>query len=197
MRTLLVLLALGSALLFAQQVLAQDDKIEEVGKSPVETNFAPGGRVHLHLCPSGSQLIGRDESMLRVSFRPERDDVRVRIQVSGDRADIRVTDCPHNNFQIKIEIPKSSALYVRMMAGQLDVRDITGDKDVELTFGQLNLDVGKPDQYGHVDASVSSGAVDADAFDVHKGGLFRSFDHDGPGKFRLHAHVGAGQLELR
>ena len=84
-----------------------------------------------------------------------------------------------------------------MMAGQLDVRDITGDKDVELTFGQLNLDVGKPDQYGHVDASVSSGAIDADPFDVHKGGLFRSFDHDGPGKFRLHAHVGAGQVELR
>jgi len=196
-RTLLSLLALGSALILAQQMFAQDAKVEEVGKSPVETNFAPGGRVHLHLCPSGSELIGRDESMLRVSFRPERDEVRVHIQVSGDRADIRVTDCPHNNFQIKVEIPKSSALYVRMMAGQLDVRDIAGDKDIELTFGQLNLDVGNPDQYGHVDASVSSGAVDADPFDIHKGGLFRSFDHDGPGKLRLHAHVGAGQIELR
>jgi hypothetical protein len=196
-RTLLSLLALGSALILAQQMFAQDAKVEEVGKSPVETNFAPGGRVHLHLCPSGSELIGRDESMLRVSFRPEQDDVRVRIQVSGDRADIRVTDCPHGSFQVKIEIPKSSALYVRMMAGQLDVRDITGDKDIELTFGQLNLDVGKADDYGHVDASVSSGAVDADPFDVHKGGLFRSFDHDGPGKFRLHAHVGAGQVDLR
>jgi len=197
MRTLIALLALGSATILAQPTFAQDAKIEEVGKSPVEAEFAPGGRVHLHLCPSGSELIGRDEPMLRVSFRPEREYVKVRIQVSGDRAEIELTDCPHGNFQTKIEVPKSSALYVRMMAGQLDVRGITGDKDIELTFGQLNLDVGKPDDYGHVDASVSSGAVDAAPFDVHKGGLFRSFDHDGPGKFRLHAHVGAGQLDLR
>jgi len=192
MRTLLVVLAFSSALVFAQ-----DARIEEVGKSPVEAKFFGGGRVHLHLCPSGSELIGRDDGVVRVSFRPERDDVKVRIDISGDRADIRVTGCPHNNFQTRIEVPKASSLYVRMMAGQLDVRDITGDKDVELTFGQLNLDVGKPDDYGHVDASVSSGAVDADAFDIHKGGLFRSFDHDGPGKLRLHAHVGAGQIELR
>ncbi len=94
MRTLLALLALSSALLSAQQTFAQDDKIEEIGKSPVETEFAPGGRVRLDLCPSKSELIGRDDSMLRVSFRPERDDVRVRFQVSGDRADIRVSDCP-------------------------------------------------------------------------------------------------------
>ena len=27
--------------------------------------------------------------------------------------------------------------------------------------------------------------------------LFRSFDQRGPGKYRLHAHVGAGQVDLR
>ena len=152
MYRLLALLLFSSTFL-----LAQDARIEEIGKSPVEAKFAGGGRVHLHLCPSGSELVGQDDGMVRVSFHPERDDVKVRIQISGDRADIQVTGCPHNNFQTRIEVPKSSSLYVRMMAGQLDVRDITGDKDVELTFGQLNLDVGKPEDYGHVDASVTSG----------------------------------------
>ena len=192
MKMLAVCLCLASALLSAQ-----DAKIEEIGRSPVFAKFAAGGRVRLDLCSSGIELIGRDDAMVRVSYHPELDNVKVRIQISGDRADIRLSGCPNNNFRARIEIPKSSELYVRMFAGQLNVQDITGDKDVELSFGQLNLDVGSADQYGHVDASVNSGQLNAAAFGVSKGGLFRSFDHNGPGKYRIYAHVGAGQLDLR
>jgi hypothetical protein len=114
----------------------------------------------------------------------------------GDRADLRLSDCPHSNFRARIELPKSAALYVRMFAGQLYVRNVTGDKNVELSFGQLNIDAGKSEDYASVDASVNSGAIDASPFDIHKGGLFRSFDQTGPGKYKLHAHVGAGQIDL-
>jgi len=193
MRRFLPLLVLSAAA-FAW---AQDVRIEEVGKSPVEAKFPAGGQIRMDLCPGGIELVGTDDQVVRVSYHPERDDVRVRINASGDRGDLKLTGCPHNNFKVRIEIPKSTGLYVRMMAGQLDVQDITGDKDVELHFGQLNLDVGKPEQYGHVDASVNSGQLEAGAFNVSKGGLFRSFDQTGPGKYRLHAHVGAGQVELR
>lgn len=192
MRSLFLVLVLGSAV-----VVAQDAKIDELGKSPVEAKFVSGGRIRMDLCSSGIQIVGTDEPALRVSYHPERDNVRVRMQVSADRAELRLTGCPHNNFHARIEIPKSSALYVRMLAGQLDVEDVTGDKDVELSFGQLNLDVGKTEQYARVDASVNSGEINASAFDVEKGGLFRSFDQRGPGKYRLHAHVGAGQVDLR
>jgi hypothetical protein len=193
MRRFLPLLVLAAAA-FA---CAQDVRIEEVGKSPVEAKFPAGGQIRMDLCPGGIELVGTDDPVVRVSYHPERDDVRVRINASGDRGDLKLTGCPHNNFKARIEIPKSTGLYVRMMAGQLDVQDITGDKDVELHFGQLNLDIGKPEQYGHVDASVNSGQLEAGAFNVSKGGLFRSFDQSGPGKYRLHAHVGAGQVELR
>jgi len=193
MRRFLPLLVLSAAA-FAW---AQDVRIEEVGKSPVEAKFPAGGQIRMDLCPGGIELVGTDDQVVRVSYHPERDDVRVRINASGDRGDLKLSGCPHNNFKVRIEIPKSTGLYVRMMAGQLDVQDITGDKDVELHFGQLNLDVGKPEQYGHVDASVNSGQLEAGAFNVSKGGLFRSFDQTGPGKYRLHAHVGAGQVELR
>ncbi len=134
---------------------------------------------------------------MRVSYHPERDDVKVRIQISGDRADLQITNCPRNNFRATIEVPKSSALYVRMFAGELNVRDITGDKDVVLHFGQLTMDVGKPEDYARVDASVNSGQLNASAFNISKGGLFRSFDQSGPGRYRVYAHVGAGQLDLR
>lgn len=192
MRTLLAILLLNTAF-----VSAQDAKIEELGKSPVEAKFVSGGRIRMDLCSSGIEIVGTDDSAVRVSYYPERDSVLVRLQISGDRADLRLTGCPHNNFQARIEIPKSSSLYVRMMAGQLDVWDVTGDKDVELSFGQLNLDVGKAEQYARVDASVNSGQIEASAFAVSKGGLFRSFEQRGPGRYRIHAHVGAGQLELR
>ncbi len=192
MRNALILLLIAAATSFAQEA-----KIDEVGKSPVEAQFVSGGRVRMELCPSGIEITGTDEPTLRVSYYPERDDARVRIQVSGNTAEVRLTRCPHNNFRARIEIPKSSALYVRMFAGQLDINDVTGDKDVELTFGQVNLDVGKAEQYGRVDASVNSGQINAVAFHVEKGGLFRSFDQHGPGKYRLHAHVGAGQVDLR
>jgi len=191
-RAIFVLFILSAAFLACQDV-----NVEEVGNNPVEAKFAPGGRVRLDLCPAGVELIGRDDSMLRVSYTPEREGARVRIRTSGDRADVELSGCPHNNFKVKIEVPKSSALYVRMMAGQLDVFDVKGDKDVELSFGQLNVDVGSAGDYGHVDGSVNSGEIAASAFGVEKGGLFRSFDRNGPGKYRLHAHVGAGQLDLR
>ena len=190
--TLWVVLICSAAL-----AAAQDGTIEKIGKSPVEAKFAPGGRVRMDLCSSGMDVIGKDEGQLRVSYDSTRGDVKVRINVSGDRADLRVTDCPRNNFRVTIEVPKTSALYVRMFAGELNVEDVTGDKNVVLHFGQLTMDVGKPDSYARVDASVNSGDLEASAFNVSKGGLFRSFDRRGPGTYRVYAHVGAGQLSLR
>jgi hypothetical protein len=185
MRWLLARTFLGSAFLFMQLALvsplrAQGVRIEEVGKSPVEAKFHTDGRVRMNLCPGGIEIVGVEDHVLRVSY-PSGDDVKVRIDASDDRADIKLSGCPHNNFKAKIEIPKSTALYIRMMAGQLDIREVTGDKDVELSFGQLNVDIGKRDQYAHVDASVNTGQVEAAAFNISKGGLFRSFDQSGPG----------------
>ncbi|MCI0408507.1 MAG: hypothetical protein L0191_08090, partial [Acidobacteria bacterium] len=45
-------------------------------------------------------------------------------------------------------------------------------------------------------ASVVTGEVDGAPFDVSKGGFFRSFERKGAGKYRLHAHVGAGEVSL-
>jgi len=193
MRALLLFLVSVST----SALVAQDNKIEETGKSPVVAKVASGGRVRMDLCSSGIELVGHDEDMLRVSYEPGRGNVNVRIQVAGDRTDLTVRGCPRSDFKLRVELPKSSALYVRMFAGELDVSDIVGDKDVELHFGQVSMDVGKAEQYRQVSASVNSGELDAPAFNVSKGGLFRSFNQTGSGKYVLHAHVGAGELDLR
>lgn len=197
---LLLVLGIETALLLVGSGVAQTENIEVRGKSPVEARFLPEGHIRMSLCPGAVHLVGRDDSLLRVSYETHSggdEDVHIRVQVSGEEAGIKVTGCPHNNFQLTVEVPKSSNLYVRMFAGEMNVNGISGDKDVELHAGQLNMELGKPEDYAHVDASVLSGDLEASAFDVSKGGLFRSFDRSGPGKYRVHAHVGAGQIELR
>ena len=193
MRAILLLLVTFST----GALISQDKKVEETGKSPVVTKVSSGGRIRMELCSSGIELLGHEEDTLRVSYDPERGNVKVRIQVAGDQTELSVRDCPRNNFTLRVEVPKSTALYIRMFAGELNVRDVVGDKDVELHFGQLSMDVGKAEDYHRVSASVNSGELDAPAFNVSKGGLFRSFVQTGSGKYRLHAHVGAGELDLR
>jgi len=193
MRAILLLLVTFST----GALISQDKKVEETGKSPVVTKVSSGGRIRMELCSSGIELLGHEEDTLRVSYDPERGNVKVRIQVAGDQTELSVRDCPRNNFTLRVEVPKSTALYIRMFAGELNVRDVVGDKDVELHFGQLSMDVGKAEDYHRVSASVNSGELDAPAFNVKKGGLFRSFAQTGSGKYRLHAHVGAGELDLR
>jgi hypothetical protein len=189
----------ASLIFSAAFLIAQSENIEQVGKSPVEAKLAPGGKIRMDLCPGGVEITGHDEHTLRVSYDASNghDDVRVRIQVMGDHADLRVTGCPHNNFRLTIEVPQSANLHVRMFAGEMTVNGVAGNKDVELHFGELNLNIGDSADYGHVDASVLSGDLEARPFDVSKGGLFRSFEWTGPGKYRVHAHVGAGEIDLR
>ena len=196
-----LLLALGfGTLLPARNAVGQMENIDEIGKSSVEAEFPSDGRVRLALCPSAVHLIGRDDHLLRITYHSHRgadDDVRVRIQISGEQAAIRISDCPRNNFEITVEVPKSSNLYARMFAGDLTVRGIGGNKDVEIHAGTLTMELGNPEDYAHVDASVLTGDLQASAFDVSKGGLFRSFDRKGPGKYYVHAHIGAGHIEFR
>jgi len=76
------------------------------------------------------------------------------------------------------------------------VENVEGDKDLELLAGRIQVDIPQSEQYGARDASVTTGSIESSAFDIHKGGLFRSFEQHGPGKYRLHAHVMTGEIDL-
>ena len=193
----------GFLVLISSCLVAQDINLEKTGESPIVAKFVSEGQIRMDVCPSQLDVTGSNENQVRVSSHGndrygERDnDVKVRLQISGNHADIRVSGCPSNNFHVKVEVPKSSNLYVRMFAGQFNLFGVTGDKDVELHAGQLIIDVGKPEDYFRVDASLLTGDLQASVFNVSKSGLFRSFEQGGPGKYRMHVHVGAGQITLR
>ena len=88
-------------------------------------------------------------------------------------------------------------LRAQIIAGDVEIKDIIGNKDIELSAGDLTIYAGDAADYSHVRASVNSGSIEASPFGESRGGLFRSFEKYGKGKYNLMAHVGAGDLTLK
>ena len=197
MRPSPILLALPLSLLSLATTPKSVDIIE-IGKQPIEIPFPSHGLLRMDLCSSGVEIRGVAQDIVRLSYTSEKDTSRVKVQMktTGGEGTLEVERCPHENFRITVEVPRMADLHVRMVAGELQVKGITGNKDLELSFGELGVEVGRTEDYAHVDASVVTGEVDGSPFEVSKGGFFRSFERKGDGKYRLHAHVGAGQVTL-
>lgn len=197
-----LVLSLCLSFFFLVNALAQKPvKVVEVGQDHFEADFPSGGQIRMHIRSGAIKIMGSDEKKIQVHYggknADKRKDVKVSLKSSGDVGELNISGGPRNEFEIEVEVPKSCNLYLRITAGQVEVSGITGDKDVELSFGDLTVEVSKAEDYAHVDASVYSGDLDAEPFAISKGGLFRSFQKQGPGKYRLHAHVGAGELMLK
>jgi len=199
--SLVFLLAFPLICVAADQTVGKPLQVTEVGKDSFQADFVSGGQLRMHIRSGELRVIGSDENKIRVNYSGKNgsktSDVTVSLKTVGNSAELRVSGGPHNDFRIEIQVPKNSGLYLRMPAGDLEINGLSGDKDVEIHAGDVTLGVGKAEDYGHVDASVNAGDLDAKPFGVSKGGLFRSFDKHGSGKYRLHAHVGAGDLVLR
>jgi hypothetical protein len=174
---------------------------QDSGQHSVRQEFVSGGTIRLHLEAGGYTISPGDSENIVVTCRADSEEqlkqVKVAIKRAGTSADVYISETPHNNFQAAIEVPRSSNLWARLSAGELVVEDVEGDKNVQVLAGRIQIDVPHPEQYGHRDASVLTGSIEASAFDISKGGLFRSFDQHGPGKYRLHAHVITGEIDLR
>src|SRR6202158_1851968 len=185
------LLVLAPGLLNAQHAL----------ETSAQREFISGGTIRLHLEAGGYTVTPSDSDKIVVTCHARSEEqlrrVKVEIKTSTSNADIYVSKTPHNNFQATIEVPRRSNIWARLSAGELDVEEVEGDKNLEVLAGRLQVDIPHADQYGHRDASVTTGSIEASAFDVSKGGLFRSFEQQGLGKYRLHAHVIAGEIDLR
>ena len=195
----LLLLAVFSAPLAS----AQSTKLEvtNLPDHPFQVDYASGSKLNLYVRSGDVRVVGSKDNKIsvRVDARDEERarEVKVRFERFDNSAELKIWGGPRNDVKIIVEVPRATGLFVRMPFGQLEITDITGDKDVQLHAGELILGVGNPADYSHVDASVNSGGLEAPPFGEDHGGLFRSFQKTGNGKYKLHAHVGAGDLTMR
>ena len=165
----------------------------------VERPFAAGGQVRMDLS-AGSYTIeaGRDDRILvrwETRSADEAARVKVDIQRQGSAATI-TTRGPHDNFRVVIELPARADLHVDLSAGNLGIRGISGDKDVGSWAGNIDIQIGRGDEYALIDTAVKAGEIRARTLNVSKGGLFRSFTWKGPGRHTLRVRLTAGNLRL-
>lgn len=176
--------------------------VTDIYTHPFEVDLPYDQKLTLELRSGDYRVVGSAAEKVSVRTTGDRAekgrDVSLTFKHMNSHAELRMTGGPINNGpSIVIEVPKASNLYVRLPFGDLNIEGVSGDKDVEMHAGDLNIEVGNPADYGHVDASVNAGDLSAGPFGETKDGLFRSFEKTGTGRYRLHAHVGAGDLNLR
>ena len=181
---------------FAQKKI----EVEDIAHHPFEAEFASGGQLKMHVRSADIHIVGGDENKIGVRVSGKKGsnstDVAARFERSGNSGTLEVSGGPESELTITIRVPKKSNLFVRVPAGNLEVKDIIGDKDIELHAGDLTIGVGDAASYAHVEASVTTGSISAEPFGENHDGMFRSFEKSGSGKYRLVAHVGAGDLTL-
>jgi hypothetical protein len=174
--------------------------VKDIENHPFTADFNSGGKLRMYLRSGDFRIVGGSDNKITVRIRgrnAERaSDMRVQLEGSNSSADLTVSGGPKNDLEVTIEVPKKTGLFVRMSAGNLELKHVTGDKDAELHAGELIIDVGDASDYSRVDASVYSGGLEANPFGESHGGLFRSFHKEGNGRYHLRAHVGAGDLTL-
>jgi len=164
----------------------------------LELNVAPNSKLTLELS-SGDYRIEpapADKLVIKSQTRnsAERRKVRFGLNAGPEEASVKLDAPP--NFAATIQIPRTVNLNVRLNGGRLTMASIEGDKDIESNAGKLSIDVGHPEDYRTVDASVNVGEIDASAFHDAKSGVQQSFAARGPGRYRLHVHVDTGQIRL-
>jgi hypothetical protein len=166
-----------------------------------ETKIALGTNVRLHLHDGNFRVVGSDSDKISIHVEGKNVDqaknIKIRVNHENGSVDLKLTNVPKNELQVTITIPRSTGLYARMRGGDLVVEGVRGNKDLELTGGNLTIGVGEPEQYSQVDLSVRFGDISGNVFGDPKGWVGNSVHKAGTGKYRLHAHVMAGDLVLK
>lgn len=159
----------------------------------------PNWPLEIELGSGDYQIVASASDSIAVVYDDNTDAVRkVKVQIdSGHGQNHLKIAGPKSNFHAVIEVPRKTDLRVRMNVGGLRIGDVEGNKDIEVVAGNLELNSLHPQDYAQADFSVRIGDVYAPLFKTAKSGFWRSFKTVGPGKYRLHAHVGIGDMTLR
>jgi hypothetical protein len=197
--TITLLLGIGAFANAAANEIREEAAIDQ--GHPFQTELNRITNVRFHLQDGDFRIVGSDADEISIHAdgknAAQAKQMKVQIRQVGDALDVTFTRVPKNEVQVTIAIPRETSLYARMRAGDLSVDGVTGDKDLELMAGDLSVQVADPADYGPVDLSVRLGDVSGGAFGDPKGWMGNSLKRDGSGKYRLHAHVFAGDLTLK
>lgn len=176
-----------------------------VSKTEVR-DFAPGHTIRLGTGGGEVKIrpgIDDKHITLHYTLRSNNSDfekkVKLRFNANPESAADINLDFPSSSgsVDIDLEVPAFSNLRVRMLAGDLSVDKIAGNKDMELHFGDLKVRLPDKPNFHHFDASVHIGDVSAAGLGEPKGWLGKKLVREGDGVYDVHLHVGTGDIVVR
>jgi hypothetical protein len=166
----------------------------------VERVFVDAGQVELDLSAGKYRIFASPDNTIRVTAYPtdsrSADDTDVRIDVRGSRAEIAVDGPINDGVRVDIALPRRTNIISSLTAGEFQLRDIEGSKDISARAGEIDIQVGAARDYRNVHAAVKIGELRAPAFKVNKEGFFRSFDWSGSGRHDLRVSLLVGEVRL-
>ncbi len=116
----------------------------------------------------------------------------------GGATELRVSGGPKNEITLTIQIPRDTDLYARIPSGGVRVENVLGNKDIEMHAGDLTvaIEASRPRTRASTRRSTPENWTARPSARSPAACSARSRRAEDAGKYRLHAHVGAGQLTL-
>lgn len=152
-------------LAFAMPTLAGNTKSEVVvgGKPHMEFDCPSNTPLRLHVRSGEILIVGAEDHKITIDLAGKNtdkiQDVKARLALQNNVAELSLSGGPKSEWQIIIHVPRNSDLTARVFAGEVNVQNVVGNKDVELHAGELTIGVDRPEDYGHVDMSVAGCSV--------------------------------------
>jgi len=185
----------------APQCAANDWEYQETHSDA--RDFAVGGFVHVRLSVGDMHIRHGDSNKISLRYtiksRNERNikDAHVDFDVHGNDATIEfhAPSSANTQFDVELEVPEKTNLYVHNKVGDMTVEDVEGDKDLTLGIGDIRV-ANAREGYRLVNASAGIGDVNGEGYGETSGWLGKSLKYRGEGKYELRAHVGIGDIKL-
>ena len=167
-------------------------------------DFVAGGTLHVRLSVGDVRIMRGDSSKIRLHYtvKSRREsrvkDARVDFEIRGNQANLEFHAPSGGNtqFDVELEVPQNTNLDVHEKVGDMTVEDVEGDKDLELSVGDIRVDAAHSG-YRVVHASTSIGDVNSDGYGEARGFLGKTLRYHGEGNYELRAHVSVGDITLR
>jgi hypothetical protein len=169
--------------------------------SVTEHKLTRGEHLQMELSAGEYFITGHDSDTVKVVYTAdtphEQSSAKVTFIDSNSDPEVLISNTSRHSFHASIDVPPRTNLRVRVKAGNLTIKGVAGNTDIEDRKGDVVVELINPEDYQVLDASITVGSLNAPAFHVSKLGLWRSFHHRGNGKQQLHVHVGIGSLEIQ
>lgn len=125
--------------------------------------------------------------------------IRLRFDVQGNHAEIEFQDSNGNHnssIDLELDVPPLETLRVNTGVGDIDVRQIVGDKELHTGVGNIRVWLGANGAFRTVEASTGVGDIHAAGLGQATGFVGKSLSYNGNGAYRLTASTGVGDIKL-